>query len=69
VDHATFPPDDYSLPDVLAFAGTHNGDERLGRSPEALHDVVEPVLAAVRDGGGPPSESSLLRSTPARTTP
>jgi hypothetical protein len=45
------PPEDCSLSDVLAFAGTSHGDERLGRSSEALHDVVEAIRAAVRDGG------------------
>jgi hypothetical protein len=68
VDQATFPHDP-SLRDVFAFAGTHNGDGRLRRSPEALFDVVEPIVAAVRDGGGPPSEASSPPGTQATETP
>ena len=55
VDQATFPPDDCSPRDLLPCAGTDNGYERLGGSPEALHDVVAPILAAMRDGGRPRS--------------
>ena len=69
VDQATFPPDDYSLRDVRSLAGTHNGYELLRRSPEALHDVVEPILAAVRNGGHPPSGASSPGSTRERRTP
>jgi len=68
VAQATFAADDCPLLEVRAFAGTHNGHERLGCSPEALHEVVEPILAAVRDGGCPPCAVSSPRSTPARTT-
>jgi hypothetical protein len=63
VDQATFPPDDCPPCDVLAFVRSHDGDDRLDRSPEALDDVVEPILAAVRDGGRPRSEVWSPRTT------
>lgn len=62
---ATCPARDAPLPDILGFALTYNGYDRLGSGPDALVPIVQPVLEAMRVDGQVPEWAGLdlLRGT------
>lgn len=53
------PPVDVRLDELLAFARTYNGYERLGNDPEHLQRVVRPVLTRVENGQQPPEWAGI----------
>ena len=59
LDLVDCPGDDISLPELLQFALTYNGYQRLGDHPTHLHRVVRPVLAAIEKGERPPTWAGL----------
>ena len=50
--------EEVSLPDLLEFALTYDGYERLADA-EHIHQVVRPVLRAIEKNGNPPEWAGL----------
>src|SRR4051812_47718815 len=59
------PPEECAVSDLLEFALTYNGYERLAHDPEHLGRLVAPVVRELEKSGPPPdwAQLDLLRGT------